>query len=199
MITTLLFAKKCLPVLQGAPLYISEIAPPNLRGALLVLESISIVSGVVIAFWVTYGTRYIPGEASFRLPLGLQMVSATILGVGIHFFPYSPRWLALVKRDDDCLQSLCKLRRLPSDDSRVQTEYRGILAEVEFQNALQERLHPGARGFKLEMLQWLDLFSSKLWRRVVVGVGVCFFQQFSGINAFIYYAPTLFAQLVSLI
>lgn len=42
---------------QGAPLYISEIAPPNLRGALLVLESVSIVSGVVIAYWITYGTQ----------------------------------------------------------------------------------------------------------------------------------------------
>jgi hypothetical protein len=66
---------------QGAPLYISEISPPNLRGTLLVLESISIVGGVVIAFWVTYGTRYMDGEIAFRLPLGLQMVSATILGM----------------------------------------------------------------------------------------------------------------------
>lgn len=59
----------------GAPLYISEIAPPNLRGALLVLESVSIVLGVVISYWITYGTRHIAGEASFRIPFGLQMVS----------------------------------------------------------------------------------------------------------------------------
>lgn len=176
-------------------MYISEIAPPNLRGTLLVLESISIVGGVVVAFFITYGTRNIASEASFRLPLGLQMVSATILGIGINFFPYSPRWLALVDRNDDCLNSLCKLRRLPRDDSRVQTEYRGILAEVEFNRIMQERLHPGASGIKLELLGWLDLFSKKLWRRLVVGVGVCFFQQFSGINAFIYYAPTLFESL----
>lgn len=177
---------------QGAPLYISEIAPPNLRGTLLVLESISIVTGVVIAFWITFGTRHMAGEVSFRLPLGLQMVSAVITGVGLQFFPYSPRWLALVERDDECLQSLCKLRRLPPTDSRIQTEFQGILAEVKFQRALQERKHPGVGGVKLEILQWLDLFSPKYWRRVAVGVGVCFFQQFSGINAFIYYAPTLF-------
>lgn len=177
---------------QGAPLYISEIAPPNLRGTLLVLESISIVTGVVVAFWITYATRHMAGEISFRLPLGLQMVSAIITGVGLQFFPYSPRWLALVNRDDECLQSLCKLRRIPPNDSRVQTEYRGILAEVKFQHALHERKHPGVHGVKLEILQWIDLFSKRLWRRVAVGVGVCFFQQFSGINAFIYYAPTLF-------
>ncbi|KUL88240.1 hypothetical protein ZTR_04932 [Talaromyces verruculosus] len=58
-----------------APLYISEIAPPNLRGILLVLESVSIVSGVVIAYWITYATRLMEDEVSFRLPLGLQMMA----------------------------------------------------------------------------------------------------------------------------
>lgn len=42
---------------MGAPLYISEISPPNLRGTLLVLESVSIVSGVVMAYWISFGTR----------------------------------------------------------------------------------------------------------------------------------------------
>lgn len=132
------------------------------------------------------------GEASFRLPFGLQMVSATLLGTGIHFFPYSPRWLALVDRSDDCLASLSKLRRLPASDDRVQAEYHGILAEVTFQNLAQKRRHPGASGLKLEILLWMDLFRPRSWKRTAVGVGVAFFQQFLGINAFIYYAPTLF-------
>ncbi|PVH78286.1 general substrate transporter [Cadophora sp. DSE1049] len=177
---------------MGAPLYISEIAPPNLRGTLLVLESISIVSGVVIAFWITYGTQYIASEVSFRLPLGLQMVCATIVGVGIHFFPYSPRWLTLVGRNEECLASLSKLRRLPPSDPRVQKEFKGIVAEVEFNKLVLAQRHPGASALKLEVHSWLDIFDRKMWRRTVVGCGVCFFQQFSGINAFIYYAPTLF-------
>lgn len=179
----------------GAPLYISEISPPHLRGALLVLESISIVSGVVIAYWITYGTRYLSGEASFRVPFGLQMVCATILGTAIHLFPYSPRWLSLVGRDDEALTTLSKLRRLPTTDERVQTEWRGIMAEVEFQRVVEQKAHPGKTGFKLETLQWLDLFRKKTWRRTAVGTGVAFFQQFSGINAFIYYAPILFTSL----
>ena len=179
----------------GAPLYISEIAPPQIRGALLVLESISIVSGVVISYWISYGCQYISGEASFRVPFGLQMVSALIIGLGIHLFPYSPRWLGLVGREDDALKSLAKLRQLPTSDERVQTEWRGIMAEVEFQKIVQERAHPGATGLKLEVLTWLDLFKKKTWKRTAVGMGVAFFQQFSGINAFIYYAPTLFTSL----
>jgi hypothetical protein len=120
------------------------------------------------------------------------MITATALGAGIHFFPYSPRWLALVNRKDDCLSSLVKLRGLPSNDERVQAEFNGVMAEVNFQRLVQQERHPEANGIKLEILQWLDLFSRKTWRRTIVGVGIGFFQQFSGINAFIYYAPTLF-------
>ncbi|KAI0450463.1 general substrate transporter [Xylaria acuta] len=179
----------------SAPLYISEIAPPNLRGTLLVLESISIVSGVVTAFWSTYGTRLIESEASFRLPFVLQIVPPLILGLWILYFPYSPRWLALIKRNDECIASLAKLRGLPQTDPTVEKEYQGIIIEVEFQREIQERRHPGKRGLRLEVLQWADLLSRKMWRRTVVGLGVAFLQQFMGINAFIYYAPTLFREL----
>lgn len=173
----------------GAPLYISEISPPNIRGALLVLESLSIVSGVVISYWIAYATRLIDGEASFRLPFALQIPSAFIIGAGIHIFPYSPRWLGLVGRDDDALNSLAKLRGLPTSDERVQTEYRGIIAEVQFQKIVLERQHPGKSGRRLEISTWLDLFKKKHWRRTIVGVGVAFFQQFSGINAFVSQYP----------
>jgi sugar porter (SP) family MFS transporter len=166
-----------------------------MRGTLLVLESISITAGVVIAYWITFGTRHLPSEACFRLPFGLQMVTATALGLGIHFFPYSPRWLALVERNPDCLRSLSKLRNLPPTDPRIQTEYTSIVTEVRLQRLMQTRKHPSATGLKLELLQWLDLFSAKTWKRTAVGCGIAFFQQFSGINAFIYYAPTLFQSL----
>lgn len=149
----------------------------------------------MIAYWITFGTRLLEGDISFRLPLGLQMVCATLLGIGIHIFPYSPRWLALVDRTQECMASLAKLRGLPSTDERVQAEYNGILAEIRFQRLVKERDHPGVKGWKLEAYSWMDLFKRKNWRRTSVAVGVNFFQQFSGINAFIYYAPTLFRSL----
>jgi MFS family permease len=77
----------------------------------------------------------------------------------------------------------------------VQAEYHGILAELEFQRLVREKRHPGVKGWKLEVYSWLELFTKKNWRRTSIGVGVTFFQQFSGINAFIYYAPTLFRSL----
>ncbi|PWI70001.1 high-affinity glucose [Purpureocillium lilacinum] len=176
----------------GAPMYISEISPPHLRGTLLVLESVAIVSGVTIAYWISYACKDIASDASWRVPFALQLPCALILGAMIQLFPYSPRWLAMQDRHEDCLDSLSKLRNLPASDERVQAEYQGILAEVKFQAVMLERRHPGVRGFRLEIVQWLDLFTIKRWRRTAVGVGVCFFQQLQGVNAFIYYAPTLF-------
>ena len=98
-------------------------------------------------------------------------------------------------RHDDSLRSLSNLRRLPADDDRVQLEWQGIIAEVQVQDAISERMHPGSKGFVLELKGWADLFSKKYIRRSAVAVAIPFFQQFSGINAFVYYAPTFFSAL----
>ena len=166
---------------MGSPLYISEIAPPNLRGSLLVLEYISIVVGAIISYWITYGTREIAGDWSFRLPFLLQMAPALGIGIGIQFFPFSPRWLAMRHRNDDSLRSLEKLRRLPETDSRVQQEWKGILREVELQESALVREHGTDTHFAiLELKQWGDLFKPKYLRRTAVALAIPFFQQFSG-------------------
>ncbi|KAL2410963.1 High-affinity glucose transporter [Exophiala dermatitidis] len=181
---------------MGAPLYISEIAPPNLRGSLLVLEAISIVIGAIIAYWITYGTREIAGEWAFRLPFLLQMAPALMVGIGIQFFPFSPRWLAMRHRDEDSLKSLEKLRQLPGRDGRIQMEWKGILSEVEFQERMLVFEHgANANPVILELKQWADLFKPKYIRRTAVALAIPFFQQFSGINAFVYYAPIFFSAL----
>ncbi|RMY81322.1 hypothetical protein D0861_08354 [Hortaea werneckii] len=181
---------------RGGRRYISEVSPPQVArdvvGAGVARDR---DGGRLSSYWVAYGCQDIDSEASFRVPFGLQMVSAGIIGTMIHCFPYSPRWLVLVERDEDALESLARLRRLPATDSRVVTEWRGILAEIQFQKIMAEKAHPGKQGLVLELLQWADLFRKKTWRRTVVGAGVAFFQQFSGVNAFIYYAPTLFTSL----
>ncbi|KAI0891435.1 general substrate transporter [Annulohypoxylon nitens] len=181
---------------MGAPLYISEIAPPNLRGSLLVLEQISIVIGAIVAYWITYGTRQISGDWAFRLPFLLQMFPALMVGIGIQFFPYSPRWLAMRHRDEDSLRSLEKLRRVPETDSRIQLEWRGILREVELQELAVTREWGTDIGFvTLQLKQWGELFKPKFIRRTIIALAIPFFQQFSGVNAFVYYAPIFFAAL----
>jgi MFS family permease len=181
-----------------APLYISEISPPEIRGALLVLEEFSIVTGIVIAFWITYGTQYMSGEWSWRLPFLLQIIPGLLLGVGIFFLPFSPRWLASRGRDKESLKSLARLRRLPETDKRVQQEWIDIRAEAAFHKEVSAERHPTLQDgnmsswIKLEIVSWVDCFRPGCWRRTHVGMGLMFFQQFVGINALIYYSPTLF-------
>ncbi|KAJ5337827.1 hypothetical protein N7452_004555 [Penicillium brevicompactum] len=180
---------------MGAPLYISEIAPPNLRGSLMVLEAISIVVGAVVAYWITYGTRAVSGDWAFRLPFLLQMIPALVVGFGIHLFPFSPRWLALRDRKEDSLASLAKLRRLPPSDETVLLEWRGILTEVRFQKEIMHNQYPNTGPAMLEIKGWIDLFRPRYLRRTAVAIAIPFFQQFSGINAFVYYAPTFLSRL----
>ena len=169
-----------------APLYISEISPPEIRGSLLVLEELSIVTGIVVAFWITYGTQYMSGEWSWRLPFLLQMVLGAILGLGILTFPFSPRWLVSRGRDADALNALGRLRRLPTTDSRIQQEWFDIRAEVAFHRETSAIRHPKLQDgtltsrFKLELASWGDCFRRGCWRRTHVGMGIMFFQQFVG-------------------
>ncbi|KAJ5476066.1 General substrate transporter [Penicillium sp. IBT 31633x] len=182
-----------------APLYISEISPPECRGTLLVLEEWCIVLGIVIAFWITYGTQYMAGEWAWRLPFLLQMIPGFVLAAGVYILPFSPRWLASKGRDEEALESLCRLRALPASDRRIRQELMDIQAEVRFHQQMNKEKHPDLQGpgvknsILQELSSWADCFRKGCWRRTHIGMGLGFFQQFIGINALIYYSPTLFA------
>ena len=83
----------------------------------------------MISFWIDYGTNFIGGtgatqsQAAWGIPLALQLVPAIILGVGILFMPFSPRWLVNQERDDEALAVLSKARNQPIDSEMVQIEF----------------------------------------------------------------------------
>lgn len=62
-------------------------------------------------------------EAAWRIPLALQLIPAIILGIGILFMPFSPRWLVNQGRDDEAIAVLSHARRLPADSDLVQIEF----------------------------------------------------------------------------
>lgn len=84
---------------MGVPLYLGELAPPNIRGSLVALQQLAITVGIMVAFWLDYGTQYIGGtgegqrDVAWRLPLALQCLPSAIMLAGTFFLPYSPRWL----------------------------------------------------------------------------------------------------------
>lgn len=185
-----------------APMYISEISPPNIRGSLLVLESATIVIGVIVMYYITYGTRYIPGDWSFRLPFTVQMVPCFVLLLVLWQLPYSPRWLVQRGRDLEALDSLRRLRRLPITDARVQAEWITIRVEAIRNREVLVQAHPHITGsdwkseLKLEMASWADMFKPKMIRKTHIGIMLMFFQQFVGINAVSFdFSPCSFPKL----
>jgi MFS family permease len=195
------------------PLYQAEIAPPELRGSLVSLQQLSITIGTCISFWLDYGMHFVGGSdckpagvtgdfspftahgntclgektISWRLPLALQLIPAWILFFGMFFLPFSPRWLMMKHRDDDCIASLSKLRRLPADSPLLQAEYLEIKAAVMFDEETDLELN-GESKFGA----WKSLFSPNMFKRLNIGCWIMIFQQFTGINAVLYYAPQIF-------
>ncbi|KAF9450915.1 general substrate transporter [Macrolepiota fuliginosa MF-IS2] len=190
------------------PLYNAEIAPPEVRGSLVALQQLAITFGIMVSFWIDYGTNYIGGngatqhEAAWRLPLALQLVPAVILGVGILFMPFSPRWLVNQGRDDEALEVLSHARNLPPDADLVRIEFLEIRAQYLFEKEISEEKFPNyqdgswSSSFKLGLYGYLSLIRERhLLYRVAVGSLTMFFQQWTGINAILYYAPIIFQNL----
>ncbi|RKP04686.1 general substrate transporter [Thamnocephalis sphaerospora] len=160
------------------PIYISEIAPKKIRGRLVVVMDIAMASGIAVSYLLNYGTSHLPGELSFRIPLGAQVLIAMPLLLCLPFFPSSPRWLLQRGRENEARQALARLRGLASDSPQVVSEIE------ELQRAINTE--QGSR-----QARWNDLFTNGMWRRLCIGVGIFSFRQLSGINAVTYYAPDI--------
>ncbi|EKM78770.1 hypothetical protein AGABI1DRAFT_92337 [Agaricus bisporus var. burnettii JB137-S8] len=190
------------------PLYNAEIAPPEVRGSLVALQQLAITFGIMVSFWIDYGTNYIGGagdtqkEAAWRLPLALQLIPAVILGVGILFMPFSPRWLVNQGRDDEALAVLSRARNLPPDHELVKIEFLEIRAQYLFEKEVSEEKFPDYQdgsirsSFLLGFYGYWSLISERnLLYRTAVGTLTMFFQQWTGVNAILYYAPRIFENL----
>lgn len=203
------------------PLYLSELAPPNIRGSLVALQQLGITVGIMIAFWLDYGTQHIGGTGdsqspiAWRLPLALQCLPSLILACGTFFLPYSPRWLmnrgssfmlptkSLIYtntspgREEEARTTLCRLRRVDPSDHRLRLELLEIKAAVMFDEEVVAAKFPGITShFVLAVKQYQELFFVRhLNRRLVIACLLQIIQQFTGINAIIYYAPTIFTDI----
>jgi sugar porter (SP) family MFS transporter len=108
---------------------------------------------------------------------------------GMFFFPFSPRWLMLKHREDEARASLSKLRRLEPNDPLLHAELMEIKAAVRFDEETEAILIGQGGAFA----PWKALFAPNMFKRVFLGCGMMVFQQFTGINAVLYYAPQIFA------
>ncbi|KAK0104311.1 hypothetical protein ONS96_005397 [Cadophora gregata f. sp. sojae] len=190
------------------PMYNAEVAPPEVRGSLIALQQLAICFGIMISFWINYGTNYIGGtgtsqsDAAWLVPICLQLFPAAILFGGILFMPFSPRWLVHHNREDEARKVLATLRDLPSDHELVELEFLEIKAQSLFEKRTVAEHWPHLRElttwntFKLQFVAIGSLFRTRaMFKRVIVATVTMFFQQWTGINAILYYAPTIFKSL----
>jgi len=152
-----------------APLYISEIAPKRVRGALVIINTIMVTGGIVLAYVVDL---LLSPLQAWRWMLGLGVVPAILLAVGLLFLPNSPRWMAQKGWLDGALRILKRLR----PEAVVQEELNEIKRNV---------MHHKNR-------HWRMLFQPGVRSLLLMGVGLAVVQQITGINTILYYAPYIF-------
>ncbi|KAK9704296.1 hypothetical protein K7432_010275 [Basidiobolus ranarum] len=155
------------------PLYQSEIAPKEIRGTLVSMQQLAISIGIFVSFLINLECVKIEGEASWRIPLGIQCIPAATLALVMLLLPKSPRWLISQGRTDEAMEVLCKFAPHPEEEMKEMHE--AICLEQ-----------------KMEKLSWSELLEPNLRRRVLIGVAIQAFQQLTGIIAVMYYAPTIF-------
>lgn len=149
-----------------------------------------------------YGTNYIGGtgasqsEAAWLVPLALQLFPALVLLVGMIFMPFTPRWLVHHGREQEARKTLATLRSMPVEHELIELEVLEIKAQSLFEKRTVEAHFPHLANLtpmnviKLQFVAIGSLFKTMpMFRRVIVATVTMFFQQWTGINAVLYYAP----------
>lgn len=149
------------------PMYLSEVAPPKVRGMAVFVFQLAITIGILVAFIINY---VFAGEANWRMMFGVGVIPSVILWGGMWLLPASPRWLMMKGRKEEALHVLKLL-----DPDSAAANLRDLEVSV---------------GRKQEGVS--ALFSKKMSPLVALAFGLFVFQQLTGINTIFYYAPTVF-------
>ena len=154
------------------PLYIAEISPKKIRGALVSLNQLAITIGIFVSYLVDLG--FAETHEGWRWMFLMGVIPAMILGIGMLFLPDTPRWLLSRGKDRAARLALEKTTDPNDIQNEISTIQRVIKEETKIKSPLSELLKPWLRP------------------TLIIGIGLMFFQQFTGINTVIYYAPTIF-------
>ncbi|KAF7854448.1 uncharacterized protein EAF02_011623 [Botrytis sinoallii] len=174
-------------------LYMSEICPKKVRGALVSGYQFCVTIGLLLASCVDYGTQNRLDTGSYRIPIGLQMAWALILGGGLFFLPESPRYYVKKGKLDQAASNLARLRGEPEGSDYVQQELTEIIANHEYEMSVIPQT--GYFG------SWMNCFKGGLsnpgsnLRRTILGTSLQMMQQWTGVNFIFYFGTTFFQAL----
>ncbi|KAK5784454.1 plastidic glucose transporter 4 isoform X1 [Gossypium arboreum] len=154
------------------PLYISEISPTDIRGALGSVNQLFICIGILAA--LVAGLPLSRSPVWWRGMFGLAVIPSILLALGMTYSPESPRWLFQQGKISEAEKSI------------------GTLYGKERVPEVMYELRTAGQGSTEPEAGWIDLFSKRYWKVVSVGAALFFFQQFAGINAVVYYSTAVF-------
>ena len=157
----------------AAPLYIAEISPPEKRGQLVALFQFNIVLGILLAYVSNYFIQGIGGQ-DWRFMLGIDAIPALMFSLMVLSVPRSPRWLIVKKNDEEGASEV--FAKIGLNINQIKKEIAEIKSSIVLQTSGKQE----------------KLFSKKFSLPVILAFLIAFFNQVSGINAIIYYAPRIF-------
>jgi SP family myo-inositol transporter-like MFS transporter 13 len=192
---------------DAGPLYISECAPPHLRGSLTTLFNIAVVGGQVLAATICGCLSYLPPSYNWRLMLGGGAIPALLQMMGFAMLPFSPTWLVLVGRKDEAEAVLRNIRPAPAQvskadslepntDSDSESNSNSKKEDEETDPVMQElneivREHEVAK--KSEHVSLLQLWwrHPRMRKIMFLGCSLWAVSQLAGINTIMYYGATI--------
>lgn len=172
--------------LSPITVYAVEVTPVKQRGRVASLVQLFICTGIAVGYFLCYGSLRIQGSLSWRLPFACQTLIASMICGGCFILPHSPRWLFHVGRK---LEAQLALETLEITQNSTEAEKEEILALDAEENIARSR-----GGFKTAIRDAKLMFGKKTWRRTSLGVFMSGFQQLTGVDGLLYYAPVLFTQ-----
>jgi SP family sugar:H+ symporter-like MFS transporter len=164
------------------PMYQSETAPKQVRGALVSCYQLFITLGIFVAYCINFSTETNPTRRSWRLPIGIGFIWPVIMATGIMFLRESPRWDYRHGKIAAAKTTIAKSYGVSENHVEVAKEIREIREKLEMENA-----GGGAHKF-------YEVFTGpRMGYRLALGVALQALQQLTGANFFFYYGTTIFA------
>lgn len=175
------------------PIYLAELSPPAIRGRLTGFFESSYQIGAVIGFWINYGIVHnieASSSTAWRIPMGVQLVPAGLLALGIPFLRESPTWLLKRDREEEAYASLSYYRSLPADHEYIAQDVAHIQHQINSERIVTGGIRPTFGAFVKTALR--ESQKKGMRNRFLLVFIMFMWQGWSGAAAINYYSPTIF-------
>lgn len=155
------------------PMYISEIAPPKLRGRLVATNQLAIVTGILVAFFSDYIIDSVL-QGSWRWMFLAGVIPSFIFGILLFFIPRSPRWLMKVNREDEARRVIERVNPDADVNEMILSIRESLVFEAKYKH--------------------ISIFKKPYFRLMIIGLAIGMFNQLAGINVIMYYSTDIFRE-----